>query len=638
MNKDGEKQIAYSHRYVWGVMTLFLVLFAAILYFSYIRYTVSFTNDEFNSFSVAKNLAEGKGFYADVFLDQWRSYTRAWPSTMILAGWIRVFGTSEFACKSLSAVYGLLFVISAVHITKKLFNDPLFSLASSLMMISEHMLTTYFGTVRMYSLEVLLSLWMYYFIYMGLSRSNPYKKNLPAGESKRLRHIASDVLDYHWGYIFAGFLLLIINRYNMVNSLIPLGGICIYIAIKAVTTKEKKFVFASFVMLFGAGLVLLNFLAYFVFGRFPVMGDLFGSLSYHFKPGLRSEYFSYIFGAGLFGRWYIAIPVLGFIILTCFVKKELDDVIVFDLCISTFTISFLAFFTHKHGFSARYILMLVPWTVMIFAYSVICAKKWNKKLLDIGVICLILIEIAYGVRYMYLFNFTENSLNTDFMTAYGKIDEYYDVENESFPVAYYMLRKYYYTKIVPEDMIGEHRSLKKSAMTDDFIDFAADNPEGILTVERIKVQYTSQDLADILMKWTDRISGEGVDNTGVNVSHYCFLEPTDTLDRIDGGASLSDGEISIVISRDMLERIYASDDNAEVLFVTLDIEMENGTTEERRFGLLMGDEDLSGEGIRYVINADTMRKIDSGHIVNVVLEPMGATYSDGILKDDLIIY
>ena len=103
-------------------VTLFLIILASAIFFSDIAiYNTSFTNDEFQSVSVAQNLLEGNGFVRSTDLTAPQKYTRAWPAAILLAAWMKVFGISELSCKGLSAVYGILFVISAVYITYKLF-------------------------------------------------------------------------------------------------------------------------------------------------------------------------------------------------------------------------------------------------------------------------------------------------------------------------------------------------------------------------------------------------------------------------------------------------------------------------------------------------------------------------------------
>ncbi len=633
------KLLHTDNKKAWYIMTAFVVIFAAVLFFAYCLYYTSFTNDEFNSMSVAKNFASGRGFYADVFLDQWTNYTRAWPSTILLAGWIKLWGFSEFSCRSLSAVYGILFAISAIYITKKLFNNFAYSLVSALMMVSEHVTIKYFGTVRMYSLELLFTIWMYYFLYMGISNSNPFVKRNRDVNSNAKKGFFAELTDFHWGYLLAAALLLILNRYNMINSLIPLGGVGLYIVVKAIISTEKKYKYLTL-----AGLVLifvfgLNLIFNYVSGHFLFLSKLFGSLVRHFKIGLSMQYLTYIGGVGLFGRWFLAIPVLGFIVVCCIIKKKLDDIVVYISTLCFFTIAFFVCFTKSHGFSSRYIIMLVPWMIMLFAYSVICAQQWKRKIFDFGIICLVVLEIAYGIRYMYIFGVKENPSNTDFVAAYSKISDYYDISNESVPVAYHMLRKYYYVQVIPEELIGEHRSLKKNRMTDDLIDFAKENPEGIVTIENIKIQYTSQDIDKLMFNWTDHIAGTGVDNYGVNISHYCFLSPDENVSKdCRNSIDISEDIINISLSSDELKRIADNYNSAQAVFVAIDMDMNDGTNLTRYYGLLLPQDYMEKQSVTYCLTDEMTRGIDNSEIAGAFIESETAIYSEGKLYENVNIF
>ena len=621
---------------IWIIMIVFLTVLAAILFFSYCLYSTSFTNDEFISMSVAANFASGKGFCIDVCLDHWASYTRAWPSTLLLAGWIKLFGVSEFSCRSLSAIIGLLFTFSTLYITYKMFKNMWYSFCATLMVITDNVIIKYFGTVRMYSLELLLTVWMYYFIYMWISRSNPFFKKRLTDGSHKFRGFISEAMDFHWGYFFAALPLLILNSYNMINSLIPLGWICIYIVIKAATSKEKKYKFAVLIGCFGIVLMALNIIFYFCVGHFLFLGSIFRSLIIHFSVGLKIQYLTYILGVGLFGKWYLAIPVLLYIVVSCACKRKLDDEIIYIISICFFTTIFFSFFTSDHSYSSRYIIMLIPWVAMLYAYAVICTKWWNFSLLTLGVACFIILKMIYGGRYVYMFAIKENSLNTDFMTAYGKISEYYDIESEEVPVAYHMLRKYYYTQVVPESRIGAHRALNRDKMTDDLIEFAKEYPEGIITVERIKLEKTSQDFDKILLYWTDRLAGADIDNTGVNVSHYCFINPKEFDSEDVRETVVQDGVIYISLTKEILNNNIKDSETPQVLFVALDYSFVDGSSQTRFYGLLIPENVLALDNITYALTDEMTRKMDNFSITEVKMEPRAALYSGGVLNDFML--
>ena len=73
-------------RTIWILLTVFACALAAAVYFTNLLYQPCFVDDEFISARTAKNFAAGMGFYEKETL----RYTRAWPATLLLAGWIRL--------------------------------------------------------------------------------------------------------------------------------------------------------------------------------------------------------------------------------------------------------------------------------------------------------------------------------------------------------------------------------------------------------------------------------------------------------------------------------------------------------------------------------------------------------------------
>ncbi len=632
-------QISEKNKWImWCLMALFLLLLAAILYFSSANYTTSFTNDEFQSASVAMNYSEGKGFVSKTGLRGPSEYTRAWPATLLLAGWIKLWGFSEVSCRSLSAVYGLLFVLSAIFITYKMFKNIWYSFVSVSAMVVQYNLVKYFSTTRMYSLEMLLSIWLYYFLYMGISKKNPFAKRKTETDSNEKNSIIAELLDYHWGYIISAIPLLYLCRHTMINSLIPILGVCFYIIVKAFASKEKKYVFGVIIGFTGIALIGINFLLYLINGKFLFLSVLFKALMHHFQPSFLPEYFKFVLGAGFAGRFYFALPIILFIAITCIVKKHIDDVMVFIICIVSATVLFFVFFTGSHPFTERYILMLVPWAIMLYAYAVICLDMWETKLSLIFIIGGLVFELLYGGRRIYMYCFTENPNDTDFLTAYSKIGEYYDIEAETVPVTYSYLRAYYYTQIIPEEKITLSTSVPRDTATDAFIKMGTECGEGIVTCEEIKMHLLKQGLSNIIYNWTDRISGVGVDKTNVNISYYCFLKPNADETGNADAAMLSDGNLSICLSEDMIARILAVDDDPDVAFVKINMKMSDGTDIERHFCLLMPDMVDNIGPIRYTLSNDLARKLDLNLVSSVVFNPEIAVYSDGELIENINIF
>jgi uncharacterized membrane protein len=81
---------------------------------------------------------------------------------LILWGWIKMFGTSELAVRSLSAVFGLLAVFAIYLVGRKLFNERTGLFAAALLAVSPFF-TYYAQDVRMYEMLGFFSLMSVYF-------------------------------------------------------------------------------------------------------------------------------------------------------------------------------------------------------------------------------------------------------------------------------------------------------------------------------------------------------------------------------------------------------------------------------------------------------------------------------------------
>jgi len=92
----------------------------------------------------------------------------------LLHHWINIFGTSEFALRSLSAIFGVMIIISTYYIGKKLVSRNVGILASLLVLISP--LNLWFSQeTRMYAFQSLLTLLSSYLFYSMLSSEKSNK-------------------------------------------------------------------------------------------------------------------------------------------------------------------------------------------------------------------------------------------------------------------------------------------------------------------------------------------------------------------------------------------------------------------------------------------------------------------------------
>lgn len=636
-----QKYIEDHNKIVWLSVTVILCVAAFLEYYCRWRWNTSFVNDEFQSVTTAINLSKGNGFIKNDRLGEGiASYTRGWPATVLLAGWIKLFGISETACRSLSTVYGTLAVLSTVYITRKMFKDLGYSVLVSLLFIAEPVCGLYFAQCRMYSLEILCVIWLYYFIYCALNGKSSWKSEACSGKKELLR----EYLDLHWGYVTASLVLLVLCFEIHVNSAIPLGGVVCYVMVQAIRGRKKKYVLLAGMVIAGGIICLVNYLFYLVTGNFIIMQHVFGQLAYYAASiNIQLDYLIYILETT--GALVVSVICFFLIAITWIKQKQLDDKIIYLLCLVVFTVIFFVLFSSgRYTFRDRYIVMLVPLAMALFAYAYLILKKWNRFVAYVVLTGMIWYTGSSIKNDVYFRMTTENACNTDFITAYSKIGEYYDLEAEQIPIVQSYMRSYYSEQVLQNIV---YTIIDRENDFDIWKDFAREYPEGIITVEQIKLNYLKQSVPLMVQNWTDRLSGPGVDNTYVNVSHYNFLyECNDRMDENIKEVLYSDNtnnlksyfkgdKLWISVPRSVLERENAPAD-PEVIFIDVCFDV-SGDNVQRYFQLCLPEDISRMDHFVYEIDVKQMRNISTDDITGAMIDQSRmAVYGNDYLQEYFI--
>lgn len=577
-----EEWICRHTRTAFILLAFALSLLAAMEYFTNLTFYSCFVDDEFQSSDAA--LAVAATGQTD--------YDRAFPATFLLAQWIKLFGFSEVSCRSLSGVYGVLAILSLVIITAKWFQSLGYTAIVGMMFLAEPFLTYYFRFTRMYSLAVLLCLWVYFLFFQGLEK--------------------------HWGYLIPAFFLLWLSGQVHVNCLLPLGGVGVFILLKAVLTRKKMYLILSCAIVV---MVLLGLLNYFVFRTsgsfFFNPGDLFGIVMNFVSIGGDSHFEYIVYFLRTSGSVLLSCALLVILIIFCIREKAIEDRMLYVACVSGFTIIFFWLLSDRY-FAEQYGLMAVPFFLMLLGCAYLQVVRW-KKLAGYGLMAgLMLFSSLLIGKTEYTFAAGINPKNLDYREAYGKIGDYYDLDAEMVPTIGSMVRTEYYGQIVPD---YDLEYFDRSQDMDIWLDYGRRYSTGIVTVEWLKMPQLTQGVQDVILDWTDRISGEGVDDSGVNVSYYCFAEPDDQAaeHRTRDGVFWDEHNLYLVIDS---EGIVAAENASgeKMLFVTLSVGSDRGET-ERHVGLYLPEEEQPGF-ISYTIPLDHLRGLDGSRIQNAELKEL----------------
>ena len=572
---------------VWIIAAIVICISAILLYKGRITYTTSFVNDEFQSASAAYNFANGNGLVSTDSYSGPRSYTRAWPATILLAAWIKIWGTSEAAFRSLSAVYGILFLISVLYITKRMFGSIGYSVIAALFCVAESTLLEHFCMTRMYSLEMLLVVWMYYFIY----------KLLEGNQSSKAKQIL---------YAAAAVILSFFAYETHVNAMVPLIGVALFIFIQAIVTKQKKYwnlIIAGIAVFLAC---IGNIAVYYQTGKFLFLKGVFKNFLYYASSiNWKPDYLIYLLD--LTGNRVLSVILLLIVLIGAIKNRKIDKKVVYLFCLTAFTAVFMSLFT-VYQFIPRYIMMVIPFAIGIYSYAYIIVRDFNRTIAAAAGLCLLFFIGSTINSDIYKYNNTDNKWDTNYVPAYQSVYSFYD-EDEEIPILQQMMRTWYGDKVFDRNKIKVGR-LERENSVNSWLTFAENYPDGIVTCERLKMDFISQSAQDIILNWTDRLSGDYIDRTGVNVSHYLFVTPAEYENSrslgTDGVTDAYDGNsLRIEINPEEVKNYFGMEELPRLLLLQLNLGEQN----TRYVQLVIPEEE--SRNIVYNIPWDDLRRIET---------------------------
>ncbi len=595
----------------WLLLAIGLTIISIIRYFYKLSAFPCFFDDEFQTIAVAYGYLKTGTLYTWDFMNDCISqnnYSRAWPYTILLANWLRIFGLSEVAGRSLSAILGIITIWSCIYVTKKLFNRIGITMCTCFIVLANTTATYYFRFVRMYALLIPICVWLIYFLYKALTEKNYIDEQ------------TSDKFEFNIKYVVLSLLFLFFAWQIHVNSLIIVLGIFPYIVYKLITDKTKKYkLLFGLVCLLGGIIVLgLFFEKYAV--KVPVIGKIIGSLVRHGSifTNRHTEYFIFIvdeFGSALLAILFFMTSMI--FVLNDIRKKRFSqytDLTIYCSSIILTGVFFLVFVANRY-YAPQYIVMLVTISAVIYAvgYSILCEIHTAVKVV-INLFLLLAITFSIVMGYKSIYTMADTS---DYINAYKKVSLYYDIDNDKFPVAHLNARSYYYSQVWKKPIL---QSFNKENDMEILLAFVQKYNKGILTCEKAKLGNLTQGVGDLLLNWSDRISGEGIDNYNVEISHYNFLSGnyiftktvTDKAIQLEN----NDGRYRIIVNLGKIPK------NTQIVLVELIKTLESGREIKKYYQLLI-ESDISNGYFEYLIEEDIL---EDTNIFNISLGNEYAVY------------
>lgn len=453
------------------------------------------------------------------------------PYFYLLAWWVRLAGTQEFLLRSLSVIIGIAVVVSFYYTVRRMTGSTEWACMAGLLLCANQELLTVSTIVRGYALLLLLMVWIFYFSYRALHYISVKEK------TTRIGRFLHKWLDFDYRYALAVLLLLYVAYRIRPFAVLYVLGVGVYILVRAVWTKEKKFMLTG--GLFWGSIAFFCLATAFHLDHtvriLAMISDRirkFGSIGLHNPEYWREA-----------GQVFLIVPLTVF--GACLAvwnlcrddsEKEQKQVLLYMLLTALSIVAvFTVFVNWPHN--VRYLLAVYPPAAVAVSggfYLTAGKKDWKDKVLLYGVLLLCL-----SVNLSSLIVGREDGEH--FSDAYRTVAEY--TGGEPILITGINLRGYYARDIIP-GYVWQPMTNKVSGEEIDHLaeicEIGRAHPQGIITCEDSRWYHFRNSFWLLLNQDTfEKITGAGVDETNVEnwAYHLAFAQ--------EGRISEDDGNVTM---------------------------------------------------------------------------------------------
>lgn len=535
--------------YVWMGLVCIIALIAIARMFWNIDGDYFTFLDEYPTFDVAAGFAKtGKFFLWDFHHQELtdQSYTRAWPHTVLLGIWFRIFGISVVAGKALSAVFGVLFVLSLFYITKKIYNNYYISLLSCLFAMTNSTVIIVFRQIRMYSLWLLLMIWVGYFAFQVLSeRWDLLGKN-------KFCIIYNSYFAFPIKYIVLFFSFLAISYYVHINTLIVGVGILCFFLYCLLIKREKRYFCAlgllAFLILVGWGVCTYILKVNWYTNPIFWMSIKGGNIELRQEPNTRYWDWTVDFvHSSHFFKGSLVCIALAFIKSIWRRDRKFD----FSMYLFSIVSSSLVCFVYllMRYYQARYMLYVAPMIAVLMAWGIVETFSIVKTKLMLPLACsAAVVVLAVNVGQ----TFTEVYHNPDIcyhkqVYEIVKDDAEHEMKEETIPIAGFDFRDYYGVQVFDE---YETAAFDRENDMEIWRKFSEEYADGYILVESSKINGFPEAMKTFIQRYSEQIAGESMDHYNIEAVRYHSLEPVSVPMEMDVENITQNGPVRYSFSED----------------------------------------------------------------------------------------
>lgn len=575
-------------KYIWLGLFCLIGILAIVRMFWNIGGDYFTFLDEYQTFDVAAGFAEtGKFYFWDfhhqILTDE--SYTRAWPHTVLLGVWFRLFGINVVSGKVLSAVFGVLFVLSLFYITKRMYENYYISLLSCLFVMTNSTVVTVFRQIRMYSLWMLITLWLIYFIYRALT--------VKAKEWK----ISCNLLEKFWRknfdfsikYITISGVLLLLGYYTHINTLAIGVGVSFFLLYLLLFKKERRyFTVVIIIALIGLlGALLLPYLA----RVNSVINNVYWWVVSSGNVALREEknerYWFWILDFvhdKKFFSFTFACMVVAFL-KNIFRRDEKFDFSIYLFLIASSSVGCFVYLLTRY-YQARYMLYVAPVVAILMAWGVVESFSAVNTKWMLFLVCLASITTV-GTSVKQTFTEVYNNQEICYHKKVYEIvrdDASQKMKDKKIAIAGYEFRDYYGIQVLADYETGAFDRENDMKIWKELSEKYAD---GYILVESAKINGFPEAMKVFIQNYSEKIAGDGLDHYNIEAVRYHVVNPMPNPLKMDMKNAVQKGPVAYTYFGDgtktkIILRVNSSimENNADILFLkfgifTTDKEMED---------------------------------------------------------------
>lgn len=429
------------------------------------------------------------------------------PYFGMLGLWMRIFGVTETSMRLLSMLWGITAVVSIYWVTKKRTTNALWGYANAIVLALCPWFISMSTIVREYTMLTCLNIWIFYFAYKALNAEK-----------------------FDWKSIVPAFILACAAFCIRIFEVIYLLGIGVYIIYKAIRTRKKQFLILAVLEAAGV-LFLVPVLAIHPDKSVPLLGTIVEFWDEFALFGLRNG--SYWINVLKIIFWPVSALSLGILFFSVLFNKEESDVksdvdiVVFMLCIVVATLTVFTTLVNWPE-SPRYTLAVYPAAIFVLTSGFFISNHSSDivKYFLYGILCCC---IAINLLSVWPRTFRRDA-SKPYSKAYTELAEH--AGDEPFFITGIRLRGYYANDILPDytwraltSKVDEDSNISH---LEELCDIGIQNPEGYLYCETERNYHLRNGFWNFLnMDSFEKITGDGIDDTGINTWAYQLVYPSE---------------------------------------------------------------------------------------------------------------